>query len=137
MEALVWSPAMETGNASMDASHKALFNAMEELLAGTDSDVETGMPVLIEKLERDFREEEQLMEVIGFPGIKPHREQHARVLCALHCLAPGDVNAAREALELLPQWFQVHLATMDAVLAAAVNFAATPPQGVGVDAPGR
>jgi hemerythrin len=130
MDALEWSPAMETGNPTMDAAHKAMFDAMESLLNGPDSDMDTGLNVLIEKLERDFREEELVMEVIGFPGIKPHREQHARVLKALHQLPPGDPVAAREALGLLPQWFQVHLATMDAVLAAAVNYASTPPEAV-------
>lgn len=127
MDTLEWSPAMETGNPSMDAAHKAMFDAMEALLSGPDSEIDAGLSVLIEKIERDFREEELIMEVIGFPGIKAHREQHARVLSALHHLAPGDAAGAREALRLLPQWFQVHLATMDAVLAAAINFAATAP----------
>lgn len=65
------------------------------------------------------------MEEIDYPELRAHREQHARVLSALHHVAPhvmnGDLALGREAAELLPQWFLFHLASMDTALAFALD----------------
>jgi hemerythrin len=127
MEKVEWTPEMSLGVEPIDAAHQDLLAQMNGLLNGSDSDVAQGMEQLVTAMERDFREEEELMEKIGYPGIRPHMEQHARVLAALHRIDPGDVAAARTALELLPQWFEVHLATLDTALAVALDLAGTPP----------
>lgn len=126
MESMVWSPAMELGNPVLDAAHRELFDEMLRLGNAPDSELRAGFPVLADRMERDFREEEALMETIEYPGIKEHREQHARVLSALHHVDVEDVAAARECLELLPQWFEVHLATMDTALAVGLDLASSP-----------
>jgi hemerythrin len=118
-------PAMTLGADAMDEVHRDLLAQMNALLNGSDSDVAQGMEGLVELMERDFRGEEALMERIGYPGIRPHMEQHARVLAALHRIEPGDVLAARAALVLLPQWFEVHLATLDAALLVALDIVGT------------
>lgn len=124
MEPMGWSPEMALGNAVIDTAHKDLLDQMSILLSCSDSELGNGLPVLIDKLERDFREEEEFMESIDFSGIKNHREEHARVLSALHHLAPGDGVAAREALQLMSQWFPAHLTTLDTALAAALDLGA-------------
>lgn len=116
-----WLPEMTIGNAVIDAAHKALFDQMQLLLRGSDGELEAGLLPLSDRLERDFREEETLMEALDFPGIRNHRAEHARVLSALHHLEPGDAGAAREVLELMAQWFPMHVATMDVELAAALG----------------
>lgn len=118
---------MALGVDEVDAAHRQLLEQMNGLLNGSDSDVAQGMEALVTAMERDFREEETLMEQIVYPGIRAHMEQHARVLATLHRIAPGDVAAARAALVLLPQWFELHLATLDTALAVALDLAATPP----------
>jgi hemerythrin-like metal-binding protein len=121
MDVLEWTPEMQLGNSALDTAHKALFDEMLRLYAAPDCELQAGLPVLCDKLERDFREEEDLMEAIDFPGIKEHREQHARVLSALHHVEAGEPGAAREAVLLLPQWFQLHLSTMDTPLAMGLG----------------
>ena len=116
---------MTLGADAMDEVHRDLLAQMNALLNGSDSDVAQSMERLVELMERDFRGEEALMERIGYPGIRPHMEQHARVLAALHRIEPGDVPAARAALVLLPQWFEVHLATLDAALLVALDIVGT------------
>ncbi|MCC6072919.1 bacteriohemerythrin [Massilia sp. GCM10020059] len=118
MDVLEWVPAMELGHPALDEAHKALFHEMMRLYVAPDSELAEGLPLLCDKLERDFREEEDLMEAMDAPHMKEHREQHARVLSALHHVEAGEPAAAREAVMLLPQWFQLHLATMDRSLAA-------------------
>lgn len=124
MDVFAWAPAMELGNPALDEAHKALFVEMMRLHCAPDGALAEGLPKLCDKLERDFREEESLMEALDWPDLREHREQHARVLSALHHVEVGEPAEAREALMLLPQWFQLHLATMDRSLAAALDMAA-------------
>jgi hemerythrin len=126
MESMVWSPEMALGNVVIDAAHKDLFEQMFILLSGPDSELDSGLPLLVDQMERDFREEEDLMEGTDFPGIRSHREEHARVLGALHHIIPGEPLAAREVLQLMAQWFPVHLATQDKALTIALDLAARP-----------
>ena len=127
MEKVEWAPAMVLGVDAVDAAHRDLLERMNHFLNGSDSEVAQGMEALVTAMERDFRAEEELMEQIAYPGIRPHMEQHARVLATLHRIEPGDVAAALAALVLLPQWFEVHRATLDTALAVALDLAATPP----------
>lgn len=121
MDVLEWTQAMELGNPAIDDAHRALFDEMMRLYGAPDSELAEGLPRLCDRLERDFREEEDVMEAMDLPDVKEHREQHARVLSALHHVEVGEPAEAREALMLLPQWFQLHLATMDRSLAAGLR----------------
>ncbi len=118
-----WKPGMCADVEAMNEVHRDLLAQINALLTGSDSHVAQHMERLVELMERDFREEEELMEQIKYPAIRPHMEQHARVLAALHRIEPGDVPAARAALVLLPQWFEMHLATLDKALAEALAHA--------------
>ncbi|HEU4375257.1 MAG TPA: hemerythrin family protein [Telluria sp.] len=140
MKHMEWLPQMTVGNAAIDAAHKALFDEMQSLLGAVDVDLDAGFLRLSDRLECDFREEETLMESFDFPGIRNHRADHARVLSALHHVAPGDVDAAREVLQLMVQWFPLHVAAMDAELAAALRrragAAGAPAQSMAAARPG-
>jgi hemerythrin len=115
MERIARTPQLEVDTPSTDLAHQALIEQVARLLEQPDQQFEQGLTVLVGQLEKDFREEELLMEEVDYPGIPAHREQHARVLATLHGLAPDDLVTARKAVSLLPLWFQVHLASMDGV----------------------
>ncbi|WP_157201001.1 bacteriohemerythrin [Massilia sp. Root351] len=115
------------GQPAIDTAHLALAGRVVQMTAGSDGELEAGLPALVDEIEADFRAEDALMEEIAFPGIQAHREQHARVLAALHHVDPRDPAAARRALGLLMEWFQLHVATMDNVLAIALELAACEP----------
>jgi hemerythrin len=125
MQAIKWSQDMSLGVKDMDEAHKEFFEDLTVLLTTPDDGFAPAFMRMISKVERDFHEEEELMEEIEYPGLQGHREQHARVLGALHHVAPhvmrGDVRLGREAAELLPQWFLFHLSTMDTALALALD----------------
>ena len=123
METNAWNANMALGIPLFDEAHQALAEQTGRLLDGPDSELEAGLEALVAALEEDFRVEESLMETIDYPAICSHREQHARVLAALHCLAPGDIAAARHAVGLLLPWFEMHLATADTALAIALQMA--------------
>lgn len=112
------------GIAALDEPHRTLLRQFAILPALNDERFQTAFGQLCDTIARDFREEEDMMEAIEFPGIAAHREQHARVLGGLHqsqaALDQGDYGPARRAAVLLPDWFELHISTMDAVLAMAL-----------------
>jgi hemerythrin len=119
-----WSSEWKLGNPDMDNSHKALLRRFGEVDAASDAEFGTSLKSLIAAIERDFREEEELMETMEFPLLQAHREQHARVLSAFHHVVPevvkGNYEDARHAVRLWPKWFLFHVMSMDAALAAAL-----------------
>lgn len=123
METKAYLADMARGVPLWDQAHQALAEQVGRLLDGPDGQVAAGATALVAALEQDFRLEESLMETIDFPAICSHREQHARVLAALHGLAPDDIAATRHAVGLLLPWFELHLATADAALAIALQMA--------------
>ena len=120
-----WKQDMALGNPALDAAHEALFDELARLDKLGDQHFSAAFRELIAAVERDFREEEDLMEAIGFHSLANHREQHARVLSGLHhawaAVDEGDLAQGRHALALLPQWLLFHQATMDLALAAALE----------------
>lgn len=125
IDKFAWSPQMALGIPAIDDAHKAFIEEVAHLADVPDPELGTGFSTLIAGLERHFHEEEALMDEIEFPALQSHREQHARVLGALHHAVPelmrGDCASARKALELLPQWFLLHLSTMDMALAVTLD----------------
>jgi hemerythrin-like metal-binding protein len=113
------------GLASLDRAHRELLNTLAELARVSDQEFANGYPSLVAAIERDFREEELLMERVGLISFQSHLEQHARVLSALHHAAPrvleGDFGAGREVVALLPQWLLFHIPAMDKELMNALH----------------
>ncbi|MGZ3237213.1 MAG: bacteriohemerythrin [Burkholderiaceae bacterium] len=127
MKNLVWSQQLSLNIPAIDDAHKAFVEGLARFTASSDREFGTDLFALIADIERDFREEEAMMEEIDFPGLHHHREQHARILSALHEVVPevmhGNYTSALKTIELLPRWFLLHLSTMDAALAVALQCA--------------
>lgn len=120
-----WSTLMELGVPAIDDAHKQFVADLNRIVTEPDSAFPVELTKLVARVERDFAEEEKLMEEIDFPAASSHREQHARVLSGLHHamsrVMDGDIECGRHAVNLLFEWFQVHLMTVDLALAAAAD----------------
>ena len=125
MQNLKWSPEMVLGMPNIDALHQSFVEILTKLNTASDEQFAHQYNALVTNMERDFYEEEQQMEEIAFPALQSHREQHARVLSAMHHaqghVMCGDIAAGRDVIALLPQWFTFHLSTMDAALAITIQ----------------
>lgn len=125
MQNLKWSPEMVLGVPNIDALHQSFVEILAKLNTASDEQFAHQYNALVANMERDFYEEEQQMEEIAFPALQSHREQHARVLSAMHHaqghVMCGDIAAGRDVIALLPQWFTFHLSTMDAALAITIQ----------------
>jgi hemerythrin-like metal-binding protein len=121
------STNVSSGIVEMDQLHFDFFGALSELSALPDEEFAAGFSRFVRYAEQAFAWEEQwMLEDSDFSADKSHREQHARVLGALHHVhsrvLDGDLATGRETAEtLLPQWFAFHISTMDMALAASMQ----------------
>jgi len=126
MEKIVWTPQLSLGIPSLDLAHKVFLEELGQLTSMPDKAVSSRLLAVIKDMEMDFGQEEALMEKIDYPEIKIHREQHARVLSALHQVVPdvmkGDYVSFHKAFDLLPQWLVMHITTMDKALALFIEY---------------
>ncbi|WP_031435085.1 bacteriohemerythrin [Methylomarinum vadi] len=118
--------AVKTGYEPIDTDHEEFIQLLS-LLASADDDA---FPDLFRQLqqhvEAHFERENQLMEQFAFPAIAEHRAEHARVLNEIKQFSQrvekGLVAFGRAFVEeSLPQWFELHAATMDRVLALHIK----------------
>lgn len=109
----------------MDRAHRALYDTLGKLSVAPAAEFAAAYHACVAALERDFREEEETMERMGYAALRGHREQHARALAGLHhaaaALAEGDPEPARLSVNLLAEWLQVHITTMDRALVLALR----------------
>lgn len=129
-----WSSNECLGASALERLHHDLFNALEKLSTVQDDEFGDGYRALVQQVERTFQKEESWMEEMDSQSLKVHREQHARVLGALHnvnCrVMNGELGLGREVVgALLPQWFAFHISTMDATLARSMRAMAVPQLG--------
>lgn len=128
MSQTIWSSEMLTGATALDELHQDIFATLNEVCLVDEHKLSACYGALTMKVERAFAIEEQWMEEIDCALFKSHREQHARVLSALHHVHSrvinGDFLLGREVVDqLLPQWLIFHISTMDAVLAMEMQIA--------------
>ncbi|WP_306600907.1 diguanylate cyclase domain-containing protein [Geothrix sp. 21YS21S-2] len=99
---LVWRDAAESGNATIDAQHRALFDDANSLLSA----VVAGLPrevclPLMERLLGDlaghFRHEEGLLRAAGYPQAEAHAACHAGLLARARALV---ADYERDALQV-------------------------------------
>jgi hemerythrin-like metal-binding protein len=119
---------MATRLAAMDDLHHDFCEALGAASSSPDREFQVAYQTFVGKAERAFATEEQWMEEIDLPSLKSHREQHARVLGALHhvhsMVMSGDVSTGRNVVgNLLPKWYGGHVSTMDMVLAMSLQVA--------------
>jgi len=137
MLAIRWTSEMLLGVPEMDNAHRQLLEQLGRLAVAPCEQFCAGFQALITTFERDFQEEEALMEKIKFPARRVHHEQHTHVVNGLLHVEPlvalGDIEAGRHVVKQLPQWFLMHLSSMDLMLAIAldiVNMSHNPPPPV-------
>ena len=123
-----WLSKISSGATYMDALHHDAAKVLMHLPTTVDREFHEGYNILLHKVERIFRAEEQWMEEIRSPELRHHREQHAHLLGALYYgqsqIVDGNTQFGRNVVEtLLPEWLALHGATMDNALARELRVA--------------
>lgn len=126
MAILTWNDRLSVGLASMDATHREFLERLAALAEATPEQLAERFDVLLAHTRDHFAAEEALMAETTFPAINEHKAEHARVLTELThfgaSAAAGRLPLLRAYVrEQLPDWFMLHLLTMDTATAAHVR----------------
>ncbi|MDD2539883.1 MAG: diguanylate cyclase [Desulfuromonadaceae bacterium] len=82
---LVWKDSYCCGNPLIDSQHKSLFTSSNELFKVILSqrpamEISSIIARLLEEVSQHFQDEQQLLEHLGFSGLLPHTEEHAKLV---------------------------------------------------------
>ena len=124
---LIDSASVKTvGHPVIDSDHQEFVELLNQLDNANNADFPALFKALFEHTEQHFETENQLMQVYGFPAQVEHTGEHQRVLGEFkqfqNRVDKGMVAFGRAFVkERLPQWFELHISTMDNALAAHIK----------------
>lgn len=111
-------------NETMDTLHKEfidIFNSIEIL---SSENFINKLSEILAHTKKHFSIEEEFMDKTSYPSIKEHKDEHNKVLAEMqYFLDNTNSNIGKKMLkayylEKLPEWFDLHLLSMDSDLAA-------------------
>ena len=121
-ELLHWNEAFMVQVPSMDSQHLGLFEAMNRLYQAVldKSPAQLRKQRLDELLKlatQHFADEERVMEQAGYPELRRHKQEHARLLAELDTLmqrnGTDDEEFNMELLVFLKNWLLNHISKVD------------------------
>ncbi|MBF0246514.1 MAG: hemerythrin [Alphaproteobacteria bacterium] len=121
---LKWSEEhLALGVGVMDGYHREFISIQNALTFVPKSVFAPLLKELVRHTQEHFAHEELLMKETDFPAFWEHRGEHNRLLGELKAMLMraerGSLVLPREFINSqLPEWFQLHLITMDSALAA-------------------
>jgi len=121
---LTWSQdRLGLGVPVMDGYHHEFLSILSALNTMPDGVFTTLFAELLRHTHEHFSQEEKLMRETQFPAMREHVDEHLRVMGDLESMLArvkrGRMMMPREFVKNgMPEWFALHLATMDSALAA-------------------
>jgi hemerythrin-like metal-binding protein len=118
-----WSHSRHTlGVEEMDDDHREFLALLEILNEASDAEFPTLFQKLVDHVRLHFVREGRLMRLSKFLALGEHEGEHHRVLGELlqfnRNVKRGRLSLARAYVRIgLPEWFELHLLTMDSALA--------------------
>jgi hemerythrin len=119
-----WSPAFEIGRPAIDRQHEKLFAIAADMVSDRDQvRAMRTLAALSEYVIVHFRDEEKLLEEVGYPGLPEHKQLHEsfrRRLGKLYANAAGMRldDIAAEVRLLINEWLANHILVADRQYAA-------------------
>lgn len=113
----------KVGVESIDTDHEVFINLVNQLDNASNTEFPSLFQQLYEHTKEHFERENQLMRECAFPAESEHTGEHQRVLSEFKQfktrIDKGLIAFGRPYIkERLPQWFALHIGTMDSALAA-------------------
>jgi hemerythrin-like metal-binding protein len=125
--ALIEKTAVHTVSYELiDNDHDEFIKLLNQLDSAGNADFSALFQELYEHTEQHFDRENQLMTQFTYPGETEHKGEHQRVLGEFKQFKArvdkGMIVFGRSFVrERLPQWFGLHVTTMDSALVAHIN----------------
>jgi hemerythrin len=133
---LTWNEGRhDLGQEEMDADHREFLALLEILNDAGDAEFPVMFQKLVDHIRLHFVREGRLMRLEKFPALGEHEGEHHRVLGELlqfnRAVKRGRLPLARAYVRIgLPEWFELHLSTMDSALAAHLKKHASHQSGI-------
>lgn len=111
----------------IDTLHKEFLDIYNSVNLDSLENIITKSKELLEHSKKHFGEEETLMEKYNYPTIKEHKDEHQKVLQEMEYFIKNSHSIfGRKMLkayyvEKLPDWFDLHLISMDSDLVYYLN----------------
>lgn len=123
----------DLGIDEMDHTHREFVALVNLLNDADDTDFAALFDKLLDHTRQHFSNEGRLMRIARFPALGEHEGEHHRVYGDLvqmgRAVQRGRLMLARAYVRKgLAEWFNLHLATMDAALAAHLKRMGTAPE---------
>ncbi len=122
MNELRWSEQLHIGDVMVDQQHQQLFQMLDELqhalvqCLGQDL-VGSSLKKLVTYTRQHFRDEEELMARINFPGREPHIKEHRKLLEQVdetyREYQEGETVLTAELIYFLQGWLRHHILEQD------------------------
>lgn len=127
-----WEADLETGNEEIDAQHKQLFAALNNLIAAYEqgkapSEIQKTIEFLIEYIFKHFSHEEKLQEDCGYPYIIEHKNAHGILRRqVVNLVNKFDIEGYSDkfveyTIHFMIDWFAHHIKVDDFKLAAYIR----------------
>ncbi len=122
LEEISWSPAWETGIATIDGSHRELVSLTNRLIRSINEEVCPATMseiffALIHYAEDHLIREEILLRNARFPALEKHQEQHAAFIDKIRSLrekfSAGDTGVCHDLYDFLSAWLDEHVRHAD------------------------
>ena len=112
MHSLTADEAAHALGTALRHTHTQLCRQIDALAVQPEASFAAGWTDLVAGTETAFREEECVMEQVGYAGLAAHRAENACILSALHHVSPrvddGDHGIGREVLSALAAIISSH-----------------------------
>jgi len=118
--------ALVLGHEEIDEAHRQFWQLLQRCIEADKAHFAELFSELNHHLEQHFAEEEALMAACNFAASTEHRGEHRRILGAMNQfqkqVARNRTQMARAYVqEALPEWFGLHITTMDGALVQAAE----------------
>jgi hemerythrin-like metal-binding protein len=132
MPVMEWSDNLGLEVPAMDNTHREFVDLLNALADAPDDALLAALDRFIAHTDAHFAQENRWMHALPFPPVHCHEGEHDNVLRLMrevrNRVAGGEIELGRVLARELPEWFQLHASTMDAMLAQVIRLTGYVPE---------
>jgi hemerythrin-like metal-binding protein len=118
---VVWQKDFELGVEQIDKTHEEFIGLLSIAQNSSKAELTEVFAKIISHTKAHFKSEQEMMQEISLSSQKEHTDEHDKLLFEMDYFSKHPLMLRSYINERLPEWFKLHIATMDAALAAAVK----------------
>lgn len=114
-------------NSNIDTLHKEFLDIFNSVDTSSYQSFRQKLTELLEHSKKHFAYEEEQMEDYAYPTSREHKDEHAKVLAEMQYFINNSHSMIGKKMlkayyiEKLPDWFDLHLLTMDSDLVSYIK----------------